>query len=275
MSRFDVLLWIGGMLAAVIWIAPFVWMVSTSLKPPDDVLTRHVEWLPRTITFENYTTVLERPVLQWFINSVIVSFAATAAGVLAGAMAGYALARLRFPGRTLLFFVLIGSLMIPAEIAIVPLYILFLTLGFLDSYPAIILPLIPSVLSVFVFRQFFLRFPREIEDAAAIDGAGRFGVFFRVALPLARAPLIAVSILLLVSNWNAYFWPLLATLSEDMETMPIGIAAFSPTTGDFARLEGYGSAMAAVTLLSIPTLLFFLLLQRYFIEGFSRSGIKG
>ena len=121
----------------------------------------------------------------------------------------------------------------------------------------------------------FASMDHQLLGASRTLGAGRARTFFRVALPLARAPLIAVSILLLVSNWNAYFWPLLATLSEDMETMPNGIAAFSPTTGDFARLEGYGSAMAAVTLLSIPTLLFFLILQRYFIEGFSRSGIKG
>jgi multiple sugar transport system permease protein len=271
----DVPLWLFGMVAALLWFAPFLWMVSTSFKPPRDVITPTVEWIPRTVTLDNYAVVFERPILVWAMNSVVVATVATALGVLTGALAGYALARVHFPGRTALFFLLAASIMIPAEISVVPLYIAFLSMGFVNSFPALILPLIPSVLAVFIFRSFFLDFPSEIEDAAAIDGAGRVATFFRVALPLARAPFIASTILLLTANWNVYLWPVLVTFTDDMKTLPLGIAAFSPTAGDFVRLEGFGPAMAAVTVLSVPSLLFFWLLQRYFIEGFSRSGIKG
>ncbi len=128
---------------------------------------------------------------------------------------------------------------------------------------------------MYIFRQFFLSFPKEIEDAAAIDGASRLGTFFRVALPLARAPAIAATILLFTANWNAYLWPLLIVFTEEMKTLPVGVAQFAPGTGSTTQISGFGPAMAAVTLLSIPSLGIFLLLQRYFIEGVTRSGIKG
>jgi ABC-type glycerol-3-phosphate transport system permease component len=128
---------------------------------------------------------------------------------------------------------------------------------------------------VYIFRQFFLGLPPELEDAAAMDGASRFGVFWRIALPLARSPIIAASILLFTLNWNSFLWPLLIIFEDRMKTMPVGIAAFTPVVGTHTQLEGFGIAMAAVTLLSLPSLLLFLLLQRFFIEGISRTGIKG
>ena len=275
MTVVDVPAWILGMLASVLWIAPFIWMVSTSLKPREQVMTRYVEWLPSSVVIDNYVKVFEQPVARWALNSFIVSIAATAIGVLLGAMAGYALARLHFPGKSLVFGVLLASLMIPTEMSVVPLYIAFLNVGLTDNYVAIVLPSIASVFSMYIFRQFFLGFPKEIEDAAAIDGASRLGTFFRIALPLARAPAIAATILLFTANWNAYLWPLLIVFTEQMKTLPVGVAQFAPVTGAHTQISGFGPAMAAVTLLSIPSLGVFLLLQRYFIEGVTRSGIKG
>lgn len=271
----DVPLWLFGMLLAVMWSAPFVWMVSTSLKPFKDIMTRNVEWLPRTITFENYAKVFEQPVAQWMINSLIVAVVATLISVMLGALAGYALARLHFPGRGLLFGLLLASIMIPGEMTIVPLYVAFLKIRLTDSYLAIILPFVANVFSVYIFRQFFMALPRELEEAAAIDGATRFGIFWRVAFPLARSPTVATTILLFTSNWNAFLWPLLIVFSEEMKTMPVGIAEFAPGTGAHTQLVGFGPAMAGVTLLSLPSLLIFLLLQQRFIEGVSRTGIKG
>jgi multiple sugar transport system permease protein len=250
-------------------------MVSTSLKPPKEVMTKEIQWLPRTVVLDNYKKVFEYPVLRWAWNSLVVASTATALGVLFGAMAGYALARLNFPGNRWLFAILVASLMIPAEMTIVPMFVGFLKAGLANTYFALIVPAIPNVFSVYIFRQFFLGLPDELEDAAQIDGANRFQVFWQIALPLARAPMLAATILLFTTNWNAFLWPLLIVFEEGMKTMPVGIAAFTPVVGTHTQLEGFGIAMAGVTLLSLPSLLIFFILQRYFIEGISRTGIKG
>jgi multiple sugar transport system permease protein len=271
----DIPIWIAGLIIAVLWIAPFVWMVSTSFKPAKEVMTKEIEWFPRHVVLDNYKKVFEYPVVRWAWNSLVVATTSTALGVLFGAMAGFALARLNFPGKNVLFAILIASLMIPAEMTIVPMFVGFLKVGLSNSYIALILPTLANVFSVYIFRQFFLGLPPELEDAAAMDGASRFGVFWRIALPLARSPMIAASILLFTLNWNSFLWPLLIIFEDRMKTMPVGIAAFTPVIGTHTQLEGFGIAMAAVTLLSLPSLLLFLLLQRFFIEGISRTGIKG
>ncbi len=271
----DIPIWLVGLILSVIWIAPFVWMVSTSLKPPKEVMTKEIEWLPRHIVMDNYKKVFEYPVIRWAFNSLVVAGTATALGVIFGAMAGYALGRLNFPGKTILFGVLIASLMIPTEMTIVPMFVGFLKVGMANSYIALILPAVANVFSVYIFRQFFLGLPAELEDAAMIDGASRFGIFWRIALPLARAPMIAATILLFTLNWNSFLWPLLIVFDDSMKTMPVGIAAFTPVVGSHTQLEGFGIAMAGVTLLSLPSLLIFFILQRYFIEGISQTGIKG
>ena len=184
----DVPIWLIGMVVVCLWAAPIVWMVSTSFKPAAEVMTKEIEWLPRTVIFDNYAKVFEYPVVRWALNSVIQATCATALSVLFGAMAGYALARLRFPGRDLIFAIFLASIMIPTEITVVPMLIAMIQIGWANSYQALILPTIANVFSVYIFRQFFLTFPRELEDAALIDGAGRFQIFWRIALPLARAP---------------------------------------------------------------------------------------
>ena len=209
------------------------------------------------------------------MNSVIVAVIATALCVIFGAMAGYALARLRFPGRKLIFLLFLASIMIPPEVGVVPLLLAMIKIGWASTYQALILPVIGNVLSVYIFRQFFLTFPRELEEAAIVDGAGAFKIFFRIALPLARSPAIAATVIVFTLNWNNFLWPLLVTFDEDMKTLPVGIAAFAPVIGTQTQLEGYATAMAAVTLLCIPSVALFLALQRYFIEGITTSGLKG
>jgi multiple sugar transport system permease protein len=250
-------------------------MVSTSLKPPKEVMTRSIEWLPHTVVLDNYRKVFEEPVARWMFNSLFVAVVGTLLGVLAGMLAGYALARLHFPGRALIFSILLASLMLPSEMSIVPLYIAFLRLHFVNNYAAIILPSVPSVLSVYIFRQFFLKLPKELEDAGAIDGASRWVIFARIAFPLARAPMLAATILLFTNNWNAFLWPLLVIFDEKLKTLPVGMAKYAPVIGSHTQIEGFGPAMAGVTLLSIPSLLIFVLLQNYFIQGVTHTGIKG
>jgi multiple sugar transport system permease protein len=273
----SVVLWAAGMVFALAWALPLVWMVSTSLKPPGQVMTRTVEWLPRSLTLQNYAKVMEKPVVHWLFNSTVVTAASTAISLGTGAMAGYALARMNFPGRTTLFFLVLAMLIVPTEMTIVPLFIGVLRIGLVNSYPALILPSLASAFSVYLFRNFFLTLPRELEDAASIDGAGRFRTFWMVALPLARPALIAGGILLSTNYWNAFLWPLLVIFKENMRTLPVGMAAFTPGTGvgQSTQLGGYATAMAAVTILTIPSVLVFLFLQRQFIEGATSAGIKG
>ena len=274
MTLIDVPIWLFGMFVAFLWFAPFVWMVSTSLKYPSDVMTQSIEWFPHRITFDNYVRVFEYPIVRWGLNSLIQAVTSTFLSVLFGAMAGYALARLTFPGRDALFALFLASLMIPTEVSIIPMLLGFIKLGWASSYQALILPTIGNVFSVYIFRQFFLAFPSEIEDAARVDGAGTFSLFFLIALPLARAPAIAAAVILFTLNWNNFLWPLLVTFDESMKTLPVGIAAFTPVAGTHTQLEGFSMAMAGVTILSVPSLLLFFLLQRYFIQGISQGSIK-
>jgi len=274
MTALDLPIWLLGMIVALGWFAPFIWMVSTSLKYPSDVMTLEIEWFPRRITFDNYIKVFSYPVVRWGLNSLIQAVTSTALSVLFGAMAGYALARLKFPGRDALFALFLASLMIPTEVSIVPMLLGFIKLGWASSYQALILPTVGNVFSVYIFRQFFLSFPREIEEAARVDGAGPLRLFFLIALPLARAPAIAATVILFTLNWNNFLWPLLVTFDESMKTLPVGIAAFTPVVGTHTQLEGFSVAMAAITILSVPSLLLFFLLQRYFIQGISQGSIK-
>jgi multiple sugar transport system permease protein len=274
MGWIDIPIWLIGMFIAVLWALPFVWMVSTSLKFPADVMTVDIEWLPRRVTLANYEKVFEYPVLRWGLNSLIQAAVSTGLCVLFGAMAGYALARLRFPGRATLFAIFLASLMIPVEVSVIPMLLAFIKIGWASSYQALILPTIGNVFSVYIFRQFFLSFPPELEEAAKMDGAGPFRLFFMIALPLARAPMIAATVIIFTLNWNNFLWPLLVTFNESMKTLPVGIAAFTPVVGTHTQLEGYSVAMAGITVLSVPSLALFFFLQRYFIHGISQGSVK-
>jgi len=268
--------WSIGLCVALLWAMPFVWMVSTSLKLPGDVMTVDVEWLPRRMTFGNYEKVFtEYPVARWFFNSLFVAVVSTGLNILFGAMAGYALARLRFPGRDFMFFLFIASMMVPAEVTVVPLLLGIIKIGWWNTYQALICQPLTYVYSVYIFRQFFLNFPRDLEDAAKMDGAGHFLIFRRIAFPLARAPMIAATVIVFTLNWNNFLWPLLAVSDESMKTLPVGIAAFAPVIGTRTQLEGFALGMAGITILSVPTLLLFFVLQRYFIQGLSSGAVRG
>lgn len=272
----DVPIWTLGLVIAALWIMPFVWMVSTSLKPPGEVMSAEVEWLPRHVTFENYVAVFTKyPVARWLLNSLIVVVTSTALCVITGAMAGYALARMSFPGKTVLFVAYIASLMVPVEVYAVPLLLAMIKIGWANTYQALILPSIGNVFSVLIFRQYFLGFPKELEEAARMDGASYMLIFWTIALPLARAPTIAATVIVFTLNWNNFLWPLLVIFEERMKTLPVGIAVFQPVYGAATQLEGFAQSMAGVTILSLPSILVFVLLQRYFISGLSGGAIKG
>ncbi|MDE0113927.1 MAG: carbohydrate ABC transporter permease, partial [Albidovulum sp.] len=245
----DVPIWIVGMGVALLWASPFLWMVSASFKYPADVMTQTIEWIPRRVTLDNYLKVFEYPIIRWTINSFVQAITSTTLCVFFGAMAGFALAQFRFPGRAAIFMVFLASLMIPVEVSVIPMLLAFIKVGWASTYQALILPTIANVFSIYIFRQFFLSFPRELIEAARLDGAGPFRLFWLIALPLARAPMIAAAVIIFTLNWNNFLWPLLVIFDENMKTLPVGIAAFAPVVGSHTQLEGYSVAMAGVTVL--------------------------
>lgn len=274
MNYGDAVIWIAGMLVAFAWVSPFVWMVSTSFKFPADVFTETIEWIPRRVTLDNYFKVFEYPVVRWTFNSIVQAVVSTTICVIAGAMAGFALAQFRFPGRATIFLVFLASIMIPVEVSVIPMLLAFIKIGWASTYQGLILPTIANVFSIYIFRQYFLTFPRELIEAARLDGAGPFRLFWLIALPLARAPMIAAAVIIFTLNWNNFLWPLLIVFDESMKTLPVGIAAFAPVVGSHTQLEGFSVAMAGVTVLSVPSLVLFFFLQKYFIQGISQGGLR-
>jgi multiple sugar transport system permease protein len=273
LTLLDFPIWAIGTFISIIWFMPFIWMISTSLKLPEHAITKNIEWLPKVVTLDNYIRMLDFPILRWFLNSIIQASISTTLTVFFGALAGYAIARLKFPGNQLVFAVFLASIMIPSEVTLVPLLLAFIKSGYANTYASLILPTIANVFSVYIFRQFFLNFPADLEDAAKIDGAGHFRIFFSIAFPLARAPMIATIVIIFTLNWNNFVWPLLVVFEESMKTLPVGIAQFSPVEGSYTQ-EGFTLKMAAVSCLALPSLILFFFLQKYFISGISQGSVK-
>jgi len=261
----------------VVMLAPIVWMLSTSFKPETEISTIAIRWIPRTFTLDNYVRVFERfNILRWSLNSLIVSGAATLLVLLLDSLAGYALARMHFAGRGLIFAIILSMLFVPMQITVVPLFLMFSKVNLTDNYLALILPVGANVTGVFLMRQFFLNIPYELEDAARVDGASTLRIWWSVVLPLARPALTAVAIVTFLSAWNSFFWPLIATRTDASRTLPVGIAQFmSLRPGQAQGAQAYGLAMAGAVIAALPPIAVFYLLQRYFIEGISITGIKG
>jgi multiple sugar transport system permease protein len=269
----DVLIFTVGVLATLLWLVPLFWMTVSSFKPEGEILTRTPQLLPRRLILDNYATVFQQPVFKWFANSLIVAMGGTLLTLAVSSTAGYAFARFRFKGRDLLFTILLATLIVPFEVTMIPLYLLMSGLHLTGTLVAMILPDAASAVGVYIFRNFFLSFPRDLEDAAAIDGCGPWQTFLRIALPLAAPSIIAVAILSFVGYWNAFLWPLLVS-NADTTTMSLGIAAYRPGASATGRVQAIGPGLAAATLLALPTLLVFFALQRRFTEGVTTAGLK-
>jgi len=271
-------IWYALLVALVVlMLAPIVWMLSTSVKPETEIVTIDVHWVPRTFTLENYERVFERfNILRWTANSLIVSTAATALVLLLDSLAGYALARMQFAGRGLIFGVILSMLFVPMQITVVPLFLMFSEVSLTDTYLALVLPVGANVTGVFLMRQFFLSIPYGLDDAARVAGASTLRIWWSVVLPLAQPALTAVAIVTFLPTWNSFFWPLIATRTDASRTLPVGIAQFmSLRAGQAQGAQAYGQAMAGAVIAALPPVLVFYMLQRYFIEGISMTGIKG
>ncbi len=271
-------LWYALLIVVVVLaLGPVVWMVSTSLKPEVQIMTTEIHWIPQTFTLENFQAVLARHnILRWTFNSLLVASVATLLVLILDSLAGYALARMEFYGRDSLFILILSMLFVPLQITVVPLFLLFSKMGLTDTYWALILPVGANVTGVFLMRQFFLTIPGELEDAARVDGANDFQIWWRVVMPLAKPALTAVTIITFLSTWNSFFWPLIVTRTDAVRTLPVGVAQFMSLRPGMAQAaQAFGQSMAGATMAALPPIIFFLLLQRYFIEGISMTGMKG
>ena len=256
---------------AVIFAGPFLWMISSALKPASEIFANPPILISPNASLDNFSKVFEQaPFGQYMFNSFFVATTVTLAALLLHSMAGYALARLSFPGRQLIFVGILSTLMIPFYTILIPLALLVKQLGWINTYAALIVPAIPHAFGIFWLRQFFLGIPQDLEDAARIDGASRIGVFFRVALPLARPVLASLAVFFFLANWDAFLWPLVAANRPDMRMVQVGIQSFTGEHGNAWEL-----IMAASVLAVLPTLALFFALQRFIIASVKMTGLKG
>lgn len=269
-GRFKSVRLLAAIVLAVVLVFPLYWMVVVAFSPREELLTTQVRLWPGRFTLENFDRILSSfPVATWFGNSVAITVVVTLITVVVNLLAGYAFAHLRFPGNSAVFLLLLSTLMLPVQVIMVSQFQLITDLNICGTYWGVILPTAASAFGVFLARQFILGIPREVIEAARVDGAGPWRVFLRIVLPLCK-PLIAVLVLLTVmSTWNDFSWPLIALKENSLFTLPIGLLYLQ---GQFG--SDYGATMAFALLSVLPIVLLFLLFQRYFVQGFTRSGIK-
>ena len=263
---------------AIFWLLPAVWVLVTSLKLTENIVRVPPEWIPWPATIEHYGEVLfsssrTARIGRAFFNSIVISLGSVAVVVLTSAMAAYPLARMRFRGRNLVFGLIVGSLMIPNAVILVPQYVLVQRLGWLSTYQGLIVPeaAMTFAFGVFLLRQFFLTIPSELEDAARIDGADPWQIFTRIVLPLSQPVLGALAIFAFRSAWNDFLWPLIAVNKPDMFPLPVALALLR---GAYAA-ESYGPIMAGAVLSALPLLIVFLVANRRIVEGVRVSALKG
>jgi multiple sugar transport system permease protein len=256
--------------AAAIMLLPFVWMFLTSVKAESDIVRFPPQLWPNSFTFSHYTDIWHRiPFARLFLNTVVFAGGVTIISLLFDSLTAYALARLEFPGRDVLFVLILITMMLPFQVTLIPLFDLLSKLGWIDTYQGLILPRATNAFGIFFLRQFFLALPKDLEDAARIDGASELRIWWRVILPLATPALLTLGLFHFMYNWNDLLWPLVVTTSSSMQTLPAGLALFMG-----AHVVEYGLLMAGAVLALLPMLVAFLVIQRRFVEGIATTGIK-
>ncbi|MGW8482050.1 carbohydrate ABC transporter permease [Microbacterium sp. NPDC055903] len=250
---------------------PFIWMLLGSFKTQGELLQRPITWWPEQATLDNYSRWLTQlDYGQFFLNSVVVAVVVVLGNIVFCSMVAYALAKLEFPGKKVLFGLVLLTLMVPGVVTLVPMFVLVANMGLVDTYPALILPFLAGPLGVFLMRQFIMGVPDALLEAARIDGAGEFRIFLRIVLPQCGPAIATLAILTFLASWNNFLWPLVVAQAESMYTLPVALSLYSVgSNGTY-----YGLLMAGSVLVVTPILILFLFLQRYFVQGIAMTGLK-
>jgi multiple sugar transport system permease protein len=260
-------------LVALIFLLPLFWMLSTSLKPKSQWFSQTIDWIPRTTTLVNYERIFSNPTTpigRWFGNSLFVATAVTILTLVVDALAAYAYARMEFRGRNTIFALLLATLFLPGMMFLVPNFITVARLGWLNNFAGVIVPALAGVFGVFFLRQFFQTIPRELEEAAHMDGASALQTFARVALPLAKPALATLAVITFLASWNDFLWPLLILKDRQLQTLPPGLRTLQG-----AYTSEYGQMMAGATIAAIPVLVIYTALQRYIVRSVATTGLAG
>jgi len=264
------LLYIVLVFGALMFIYPFVWMLSATLSPEKDI--GNLVLLPSSITFDSYIQMFSKiPIGRALLNSLFVSSVITIGVLVFGSMVGYALSRLEFKGRNLIFFIIIFTMTLPFQITLIPQYIIMVKFGWVDTYLALIVPYLMNALSIIMFRQYFKSIPQDLIDAARIDSCNDFMIIFRILWPNSIPALITVGIITFMASWNEVLWPLIVIRNEDLMTMPQLVTLFA--VGGRAESQ-LGVKLASATVLAIPIIVAYLFFQKYFIQSMASTGIK-
>ena len=259
-------------LIAISMLYPFFAMINLSFADENAIFTEAGKLIHTNLTLQNYKNVFtELPMSRYFFNSLVVAVFATIGQVLFAALAGYAFARLKFPFRNALFLLILITMLIPPQVNIIPLFFLMREMHMIDTYQALILPAMFGGFGIFLMRQYFLGFPKDLEESARIDGCNLFQTFFRIALPLALPTIATLAIFTFVTTWNSFMWPLIVTNSEGMRTLPVGLAIYK---GSFREITLWGELLACSVICTIPVIGVFLLGKKYFINDILQGGVK-
>jgi multiple sugar transport system permease protein len=258
---------------ALLVVIPLIWMLSTSFKLKSQLFTKEIYWIPKVVTLENYTKILDNPstpIGLWFRNSLFVAVITTAAKLVIDSLAGYAYARMKFPGRNKIFNLLLVTLFLPGVMFLVPNFVTVSKLGMLNNFNGVIFPALASVFGVFFMRQFFNSIPKELEEAAEMDGANRLQIFIKIALPLAKPALATLAVIEFLASWNDFLWALLVLKDRTVQTLQPGLRTLQG-----AYTSEYGLMMAGAVIVAVPVLLLYIFLQRFIVQSVATTGLKG
>lgn len=267
------LLYVVLVLLVAVFVVPFLWMLLASLKNTAQIFAFPPRLLPRPVIWRNYLRAWQVvPLARFYLNSILVAGVVAFSQVVTSAMAAYVFARLYFPARNLIFLLYLAVMMIPTQVTVIPLFLIVRRLGLVNSYGALILPFLAYPFGAFLLRQFFLTIPRELEDAALVDGCPRLRILVRIIAPLARAAMVTLGMLAFMFTWNSFFWPLLVTNTRELYTIQVGLAMLHT---EMVFAGDWGLLMAATVISIVPVLLFYLFTQKQIIRGITMTGLKG
>ncbi|UOF92378.1 carbohydrate ABC transporter permease [Fodinisporobacter ferrooxydans] len=277
MKKVQWISFVAAYLSGILFLLPLLWTLVSAFKPESSIMSYPPEWIPRSITMVNFSEVLHKfAFMRWILNSFVVASLSTIGVIIIDSLAAYALARLHFAGQKILMVVIVSMLLVPTQVDIIPLFLLFSKVHLTDTYMSLIFPTLAHVTGVYLLTQFFRQIPVELEEAAKIDGCGFFRMWIQIILPISKPILSTVAIITFVFSWNNFLWPLIVTNSDAVKTLPVGIAQFmGASSGSNGSAPQYGITLAGALMATAPSIIIFFALQRFFVRGISSAGIKG